>query len=184
MGWYLGVEFLWGRKIDRAGKLTISCPTNTVINSVSTMGWYLGVEFLWGRKIDHFLPHKNCHASTHPQPLHIPFPCPYLVPGSIAGFAKPNNKHVTCSYNNTAEDTIIAQVSRVFLVRGLYTGMEATRKAPQGYRLWKRRLRAPTSTRDTFAYAKRLREESRKDLFHLSTEQTPFMANSRKAKKT
>ena len=41
--------------------------------------------------------------------------------------------------------------------------MEATRKAPQGYRLCKRRLRAPT--RDTFAYAKRLREESRKDLF-------------------
>ncbi len=43
-----------------------------------------------------FLPHKNCHTSTHPQPLHIyiyiPFPCPYLVPGSIAGFAKPNNK--------------------------------------------------------------------------------------------
>ena len=52
----------------------------------------LGVEFLWGREIDHFLPHKNCHTSTHPQPLHIPFPCPYLVPGSIAGFAKPNNK--------------------------------------------------------------------------------------------
>ena len=47
--------------------------------------------------------------------------------------------------------------------------MEATPKAPQGYHLWKRRLRAPT--RDTFAYAKRLREESRKDLFHLSTEQ-------------
>ena len=38
-----------------------------------------------------FLPHKNCHTSTHPQPLHIPFPCPYLVPGSIGGFAKPNN---------------------------------------------------------------------------------------------
>ena len=51
----------------------------------------LGVDFLWGRKIDHFLSHKNCHTSTHPQPLHIPFPCPYLVPGSIAGFAKPNN---------------------------------------------------------------------------------------------
>ena len=49
------------------------------------------VGSLWGRKIDHFLPHKNCHTSTHPQPLHIPFPCPYLVPGSIAGFAKPNN---------------------------------------------------------------------------------------------
>ena len=48
---------------------------------------------------------------------------------------------------------------------GLYTGMEAPRKAPQGYRLCKGRLRAPT--RDTFAYAKRLREESRKDLFHL-----------------
>ena len=47
--------------------------------------------------------------------------------------------------------------------------MEATLKAPQGYHLWKRRLRAPK--RDTFAYAKRLREESRKDLFHLSTEQ-------------
>ena len=47
--------------------------------------------------------------------------------------------------------------------------MEATRKAPQGYRLRKRRLRAYA---DTFAYAKRLREESRKDLFHLSTEQT------------
>ena len=47
--------------------------------------------------------------------------------------------------------------------------MEATPKAPQEYHLWKRRLRAPT--RDTFAYAKRLREESRKDLFHLSTEQ-------------
>ena len=61
-------------------------------------------------------------------------------------------------------------VSRVFFIaRGLYTGMEATPKAPQGYHLWKRRLRAPT--RDTFAYAKRLREESRKDLFHLSTEQ-------------
>ena len=29
-------------------------------------------------------------------------------------------------------------------VWGLYTGMEATRKAPQGYRLCKRRLRAPT----------------------------------------
>ena len=40
----------------------------------------------------------------------------------------------------------------------------AKQKAPQGYRLCKRRLRAPT--RDTFAYAKRLREESRKDLFH------------------
>ena len=61
-------------------------------------------------------------------------------------------------------------MSRVFFIaRGLYTGMEATPKAPQGYHLWKRRLRAPT--RDTFAYAKRLREESRKDLFHLSTEQ-------------
>ena len=56
-----------------------------------------------------------------------------------------------------------------FIARGLYTGMEATPKAPQGYHLWKRRLRAPT--RDTFAYAKRLREESHKDLFHLSTEQ-------------
>ena len=56
------------------------------------------------------------------------------------------------------------QVSRVFFIAlGLYTGMEATPKAPQGYHLWKRRLRAPT--RDTFAYAKRLREESRKDLF-------------------
>ena len=42
--------------------------------------------------------------------------------------------------------------------------MKATRKAPQGYRLCKRRLRAPT--RDTFAYAKCLREESRKDRFH------------------
>ena len=51
------------------------------------------------------------------------------------------------------------------LCGGLYTGMEAPRKAPQGYRLCKRRLRAPT--RDTFAYAKHLREESRKDLFHL-----------------
>ena len=40
---------------------------------------------------------------------------------------------------------------------GLYTGMEAPRKAPQGYRLCEGRLRAPT--RDTFAYAKRLREE-------------------------
>ena len=56
------------------------------------------------------------------------------------------------------------QMSRVFFIaRGLYTGMEATPKALQGYHLWKRRLRAPT--RDTFAYAKRLREESRKDLF-------------------
>ena len=45
----------------------------------------------------------------------------------------------------------------------LYTGTEVPRKAPQGHRLCKRRLRAPT--RDTFAYAKRLREESRKDLF-------------------
>ena len=51
-----------------------------------------------------------------------------------------------------------------FIALGLYTGMEATPKAPQGYHLWKRRLRAPT--RDTFAYAKRLREESRKDLFY------------------
>ena len=44
-----------------------------------------------------------------------------------------------------------------FKVYGLYTGMEAPRKAPQGYRLCEGRLRAPT--RDTFAYAKRLREE-------------------------
>ena len=29
-----------------------------------------GVGFLWGRKIDHFLPHKNCHTSIHPQPTH------------------------------------------------------------------------------------------------------------------
>ena len=54
--------------------------------------------------------------------------------------------------------------------------MEATPKAPQGYHLWKRRLRAPT--RDTFAYAKRLREESRKDLFHLSTEQLKLTKKS------
>ena len=43
----------------------------------------------------------------------------------------------------------LEHVSRVFFIaRGLYTGMEATPKAPQGHHLWKRRLRAPT--RDTF----------------------------------
>ena len=63
-------------------------------------------------------------------------------------------------HNNTNNNTWAVFF---FIVLGLYTGMEATRKAPQGYRLCKRRLRAPT--RDTFAYAKRLREESRKDLF-------------------
>ena len=41
--------------------------------------------------------------------------------------------------------------------------MEATRKAPQGYRLCKGRLRAPT--RDTFAYAKRLRENCARTFF-------------------
>ena len=51
-----------------AGKLTISCPTKTVIQ----------------------VPTHN---------LHIPFPCPYLVPGSIAGFAKPNNTVSQCEYS-------------------------------------------------------------------------------------
>ena len=48
----------WGLRSSFCG---VSCPANTVINSVNSMGWYLRVEFLWGRKIDHFLPHKHWH---------------------------------------------------------------------------------------------------------------------------
>ena len=65
-------------------------------------------------------------------------------------------------YQGCAVESVISLVGTnwavfFFIMWGLYTGMEATRKAPQGYRLCEGRLRAPT--RDTFAYAKRLREE-------------------------
>ncbi len=94
------------------------------------MGWYVGVEFLWGRKIDHFQPHKNCHTSTRPQPLHIPFPCPYLVPGSIAGFAKPNNNLLTCNRN------LLASCHEPFIRLGHIEPMYIEAKALNGFQAW------------------------------------------------